>query len=114
MTEVEVLKKNNNIVGYIIEGHTGYDVSGKDIVCAAISVLGQTALIALNEVCEIDEEKITYDIIDDRGYLSVSIIGDLDLTERNKADVVFKTMVIGIKNIVENYSKYVTLKYREV
>ena len=49
--------KNGNIVGFRIIGHCGYDISGKDIVCAAVSsavyMLINTFTDVLNVIPEI-------------------------------------------------------------
>lgn len=99
---------------YTVEGHADYAPYGEDIVCAAVSVLAQTTLIALDEVCDIDEEKINYEIDEKTGYLGVSLSKDLSKDKMEKAQIVFKTFEIGIKSIIESYPKYVILKYREV
>ena len=39
-----------NIVGFEVSGHSGYSERGKDIVCAAVSAIVQTAVIGLTEV----------------------------------------------------------------
>lgn len=115
MTRVIVYKnKRGSIIGYRVDGHAGYDEFGRDIVCAAISVLSQTALIALNEVCGIDEGDIKYYIDENKGHLSVTIPDDLTKEKRLKADIVFETMIVGIKGLLEEYSDYLTLEYGEV
>ena len=39
MIRIEVKKQNSDIIGFEVKGHAGSDEYGKDIVCAAISVL---------------------------------------------------------------------------
>lgn len=115
MTEITILKnKNGSIVEYEISGHTGYGKHGEDILCASISILSQTALIALNEVCHIEKNKISYVIDDKRGYLKVSLSQKITMEQREKADIVLKTMEVGIKGLIDIYSDYLTLKYEEV
>lgn len=115
MTRVTIYKnKRGSIVGYEVDGHADYDEYGKDIVCAAISVLSQTALIALNKVCGIDESDIKYDIDEEKGHLSVAIPDNLTKEKRLKADIVFETMIVGIKGLLDVYSDYLTLEYGEV
>lgn len=115
MTKIKIFKnRNGSIIKYEIKGHSGYAEHGKDILCSAISTLGQTALIALNEVCGIDENSIYYNIDDTLGYLSVSILEDLSEVKRSKADVVLETMIVGFKSLEEIYSDYMTLEYGEV
>jgi len=114
MINVTIYKdKNGCIQGYNVKGHAEYDVYGKDIVCAAVSVLAQTALISLVEVCNVDEKDFSY-FIDENGMLDVRINNDLSSDILDKIDIVFKTFEVGIKSIVESYGEYVTLRYKEV
>lgn len=115
MTKITILKNNNgSIVEYEIKGHTGYGAYGEDILCASISILSQTALISLNEVCGIEENSISYSIDDKSGYIKVSLPFDIPKAQRDKADIVLKTMEVGLKGLIEIYPDYITLKYREV
>jgi uncharacterized protein len=113
MTEVVILKDSRgNIQGYVAEGHSGYGRHGEDIVCAAISVLTQTALLSLNKVCKIREKDIEFRLKD--GYLKVMLKGGLGAKARENANLVLETMVVGLESIVEEYPDFITLKYREV
>lgn len=115
MTKITILKNSNDsIVEYEIKGHAGYDVFGKDILCASISILSQTALISLNEVCGINQSNISYSIDDKKGYLKVSLPRKLPNIQREKADVVLQTMEIGLRGLADIYPDYITLKYGEV
>ena len=115
MTNISIFKnKEGSIVKYVVDGHTGYDSAGNDILCAAVSVLTQTTLNALNEVCGIDEKLIDYTIEDKRGYLEVCLSANLLKTQRKKADIVLQTMLVGLKGLQEVYPKYITLEYGEV
>jgi len=115
MTRITILKnRNGSIVEYEIKGHTRYGSFGKDILCASISILSQTALISLNEVCGIEENNIYYLIDEKKGYLKVSLPSELSKSQRDKADIVLKTMEVGLKSLVDVYPDYITLKYREV
>ena len=115
MTRITILKNSDgSIVEYEINGHTGYGAHGEDILCASISILGQTALISLNEVCGIKKNDISYLIDDKKGYLKVSLSLKLSREQREKADIVLMTMVVGLKGLIDIYPDYVTLKYREV
>jgi len=115
MIDVTIYKdKSGYIRGYNVSGHAEYDVYGKDIVCAAVSVLAQTALISLIEVCNVDKNDFDYFIDDDNGILNVKITNDIPITVFDKVDVVFKTFELGIKSIVESYKEYVSLRYKEV
>lgn len=102
------------ITRFRVEGHSGYDVKGKDIVCAAVSALAQTSLIALIEVLNIEEKDIDYFIDESKGLLDVNIPTIISVEKLDKIQIVFKTFEVGIKSIVESYPNYVTLAYKEV
>ncbi|MBC3536416.1 ribosomal-processing cysteine protease Prp [Megasphaera hominis] len=90
--------KNNRLSGFQIRGHADYDESGSDIVCAAVSVLAQTALLGLLEYA--GEESITYG--QDDGFLSVHVKKSVP-----EAEVILHTMVLGLQEIVRQYGEYV-------
>ncbi|WP_077368066.1 ribosomal-processing cysteine protease Prp [Anaerosalibacter sp. Marseille-P3206] len=115
MTRITLYKDvNGSIFKYTVEGHAGYSTSGNDIVCAAISMLVQTTLIALNEVSKIDENNIDYNIDEKKGILEVSIPRNLPEKQIYDANIILKTMEVGIKALIESYPKYITLRYGEV
>ena len=115
MIIAEIFKdKNANIKRYTIEGHANYDEYGKDIVCAAISVLSQTTLISLVEVCGLKEDKIKYSIDNESGFLDVELPRNIEISILEKTQIVLKTLVVGISSVMESYPEYVTLEYWEV
>lgn len=61
----------------IVSGHAGYDVPGKDIVCAGVTALVQTFLLSVERLTE---NKIQYDISPGRAdikYRNLSEAGKL-------------------------------------
>ncbi|MDR7857074.1 ribosomal-processing cysteine protease Prp [Tissierella sp.] len=106
--------KNNYIKKYTIKGHAKYDEHGKDIICAAISVLSQTALLSLVEVCCLDERDIKYSIDEKTGFLDVNLPKNIEISILEKTQIVLNSLVVGINSVIESYPQYVTLEYREV
>lgn len=94
---------------FIIQGHAFAAEPGQDIVCAAVSVLSQTTILALNSLANID---IEYKIKD--GYLQCKLPKDLSKEELYKATLLIDTMLLGLNNIQESYSEYIEIHYREV
>ncbi|NLK35279.1 MAG: ribosomal-processing cysteine protease Prp [Gracilibacteraceae bacterium] len=46
MIKIVIYKaKEGRIKGFKISGHSGYGIRGTDIVCSAVSALGQTAIL---------------------------------------------------------------------
>lgn len=115
MIRVKLFKdKQGNIKKYTIEGHAEYKAHGEDIVCAAVSMLSQTTLISLVDVCGLKEKDVIYSIDENIGYLDVNLPINIDSSILEKTQIVLKTLEVGIKSVIESYSRYVTLEYREV
>ncbi len=115
MIKVRIFRdKSNYIKKYTISGHANFDEHGKDIVCAAISVLSQTALISLVKVCGLKEESIDYSINHKTGFLDVNLPRNIDKPILENTQIVLNTMIIGIKSVIESYPKHVTLQDMEV
>ncbi|PKM83009.1 MAG: ribosomal-processing cysteine protease Prp [Firmicutes bacterium HGW-Firmicutes-14] len=103
MIIVSVNRSNGMLKGYSVKGHAGYKPPGEDIVCAAVSVLAQTALLGLGNYVK---KGLDYQI-DDSGVLRCSLPDKLAETESIQAEAILETMVIGLKNLQKNYSKYI-------
>ena len=102
-----VLKTNEHgdYIGFEVKGHSGSNVSGRDIVCAAVSSIVQTVLIGIDEVVGV---KDTY-IIDD-GYIKCSIPNDLSEAQSLQIQTLIKTMHLGLGSIAEQYHNFVRIK----
>ena len=68
MIKVSIKKENGIISEITIEGHSGYEELGKDIVCAAVSSISITTV---NALISIDEGCIVY--TNDDGFLKIEI-----------------------------------------
>ena len=55
---VKINLKGNPIKEIIIKGHAGYEESGKDIVCAALSSI---VITSVNAIVRIDNEALAYE-----------------------------------------------------
>lgn len=102
---------NGNIRRYTIKGHADYDQYGKDIICAAISVLSQTALLALVKVCGLKEEEIDYRIDEKSGFLDVILPKNIKPSILEKTQIVLNSLIVGINSVIESYPEYIKLEY---
>jgi len=109
MTNVLVYKKDGIINAIEIKGHSGFDETGKDIVCSAISILAYTAI---NAMLELVDGKAKY--INEDGFLFIEIPNDLDDKKLNKATCILETVVVGMKSIEMQYGSYIRIRYKEV
>ena len=108
MTTIKIKKKNNDIICVECSNHTGFAEYGKDIVCAGVSSITQTAVLGIKELTNL---KHNFVIDEKLGYLKLELID----IENNSADfknaqIILKTMYLGIKNLQEQYPKYIKLE----
>ena len=94
---IKVSIKKDNIV---INGHSGYDVQGKDIVCAGVSTLVTTTI---NAILRIDDKAIEYKI--DDGFINISI-----LKHDKYIDILIENMISLLKEMEEQYKKCIEIK----
>ena len=97
--------EHGDYIGFEVKGHSGSNVRGRDIVCAAVSSIVQTVLIGIDEVVGV---KDTY-IIDD-GYIKCSIPNDLSEAQSLQIQTLIKTMHLGLGSIAEQYHNFVRIK----
>ena len=110
MTNIKFFRYNNRLVGFECLGHTGYEESGKDVLCASISTITQSIALGLRDVCNIDT-LISRD--DEMGYIKVEIPKDLSSDKLSGASVLLDTLFVTIKDLVEGYPKYIKMEVIE-
>ncbi len=105
MITAKVLKENGNYRSFSCQGHAGYEDEGKDIVCAAVSILVINTANSLdkftdNQLTASDDKYIRWefnDIPDEKGQLLMD------------------SLVLGLKGIESKYgSNFLRLMIEEV
>lgn len=104
----------DEIIEYKVKGHANYDDYGQDIVCAAVSVLTQNTLISILEILALDENSINYRIDNKTGFIHVKLLDNIDIEKFENAQLLLKSLEIGLNSIVKSYPKHVTLNYEGV
>ena len=99
------LDQDNLYKGFTCKGHAGYAKFGKDIVCCGISTL---TINFINSVDELTESDIDVDADEKTGYMNVSV-KDYSLPQ---VQLLFESMILGLKAIENDYSKYLKLTNR--
>jgi uncharacterized protein YsxB (DUF464 family) len=90
-------------------GHTKAAEKGEDIVCAGLSSVVQTALLGLMQVAGI-QARFTRD--DEEGILIVKLPDILEAGERHDADMILETMLCGVSDLADGFSKYIKLEVK--
>ena len=101
-------KSNNEIVGFTSQGHAGYDRSGKDIVCAATSIL------IINTINSIDQfTDVEFDCNSDEKNARIKFI--ITKNKNNKESLVLlKALELGLTEIACDNPKYISITFEEV
>ena len=102
MIQIKIFKKENVIDKIVIDGHSGYDVSGRDIVCAGVSSI---TITTVNAILKLNSTAISYNKKD--GFLSIEVMVHTEVI-----DLLLENMISLLKEMQEQYTKYI--KYEEV
>lgn len=102
MIKITINQVDSIINEIIISGHSGYEESGKDIVCASVSSISITTV---NAILRIDNCALEYTEKD--GYLNIKLL------KHNKyIDILISNMVDLLNELEKNYSSYIKILSR--
>lgn len=95
-----IIDETDNINSIEIKGHSGYSVSGSDIVCASVSSI---CITTVNGILNIDSEAIKYKESD--GYLLISIIKHSDTIDK-----LILNMINLLEELKNDYKNYIEIR----
>ena len=106
MIEVEINEeRDGRISAFSVHGHSGTAPKGRDIVCAGVSALAQTALLGLGRHLHRDVD------------YQIEPSGDLQLKLREAPDdlseAILRTMRLGLAEIAKAYPDAVRVRIRK-
>lgn len=100
MIKIQVNYYDNQVSEIIINGHSNYDVSGRDIVCASVSSI---AITTINAILRLNNDALKYQEND--GYLKIDIKKHNDYI-----DTLISNMLDLLKELETKYKKYINIK----
>jgi len=100
--------REGGYTGFRAAGHSGFDDSGRDIVCAAVSVLGCTCVNALESLLGV----LVRMRKNDDGILDFDL-PDLPADRRKDAQLLMGALAQGLRDVQEQYPKNVRLEIKE-
>ena len=108
MITITVYRKHGKAAGFRCTGHSGYAQSGKDIVCAAVSML---VINTVNAIEAFTASEFDLDTEDESGLIEVELKKEPD----HDTKLLLDTMFLGLQDIQNNYgNEYLILEYKEV
>ncbi|MBQ7507354.1 MAG: ribosomal-processing cysteine protease Prp [Lachnospiraceae bacterium] len=97
-----------DLMGFSVSGHALYDRKGKDIVCAAVSVL---TINTVNAVEMLTEDLFSAESDENGGRLSFRFLGD-EISDKGR--VLLEALVLGLNGIREEYGEeYLSIVEKE-
>lgn len=99
MIKVNVKRNDNKVYELVIKGHAGYDVHGKDIVCAAVSSM---AITTINNIIALDD---SIDYEENSGLLIIRVKRDTEVNNKLLDNLV--RMLVELK---EQYPKNIEIR----
>jgi uncharacterized protein YsxB (DUF464 family) len=100
MIKVNVKYNNNKVYELVIKGHAGYDVHGKDIVCAAVSTM---AITTINNIIALDNDSIDYE--ENSGLLIIRVIRDTEVNNK-----LLDNLVRMLTELMNQYPKNIEIR----
>lgn len=92
-------KKEKYINKVTVEGHAGYDVSGKDIVCSSVSSI---IITTINAIIRIDENAIEYK--QDEGFVEIIILKHTSVINH-----LIENMIDLLIQLEKDYKQYIKI-----
>lgn len=109
MTTVVFTCTQGNIDSIECSGHSGYARHGKDIVCAAISAVVQTAVLGILRVAVIAAD---YRVDESIGYLHLVLPTQVSPAQRQAAQAILQTALLGVQDICDSYPQYAKMEVK--
>ncbi len=98
---------SNQFVGFKSKGHAGADEYGKDIVCAAVSVL---VINTINSIEKFTDDDFTCEADEVSGDINFRLNSKLS----NESNLLLNSLYLGINDVKEDNEQYITLRIKEV
>ena len=103
MVKVKVVRdSNNHPLSVEVKGHAFYAPGGSDIVCAAVSILTQTVLFALEDLLGLKTPAMVRE-----GYLLITSPVEIEQEKEEKYYLLLETMLLGLKETARSYPRHI-------
>ena len=107
MTNITVYKSNDLNIGFKVFGHSGYEESGKDIVCAGISAL---TINFINSVEEFMDDRFVVTTNEEDGMIDFKFESE----PSKESQVLIDSLVFGLENLEQDYKDFISIEFQEV
>ena len=102
MIRCEFFTEDERITGFTVSGHSGYEESGKDIVCAYVTAVVTMAEATINEVCG---AKAKVRVKEEDARVTLTLPASCD--EEDTVQAVLSGMMVTLLSLREDYPDYI-------
>ncbi|WP_422444597.1 ribosomal-processing cysteine protease Prp [Thermoanaerobacterium sp. DL9XJH110] len=91
-----------------ISGHAGYAEYGRDIVCAAVSALAETAALGLEKIAGVRP------LVKKReGYFLLKLPENINEDAYTRSSIIIETICLGLVDMSKSYPSHVQVKMKK-
>ena len=94
-------------IGLKLKGHAGYDIFGKDIICAAASIL---TINTINSIESFTHDKLDVTVDEKNALIDFKLDGNISV----ESQVLLDALKLGLMNIENQGSDYISIRIKEV
>ena len=102
MIRCEFFTEDERITGFTVSGHSGYEESGKDIVCAYVTAVVTMAEATINDVCG---AKAKVRVKDEQARITLTLPVSCD--EEETVQAVLAGLMIYLCSLRDDYPDYI-------
>ena len=106
MTTVTFHSEGSRLVGFDIQGHSGYAPEGEDIVCAAVTSAVRLTECAINDVLGLEA---SVKVREKDASISLKLPAKLGQTAESTCQTLLAALMVHFVQLNEEYPEYITV-----
>ena len=106
MTTVTFHSEGSRIVGFQVEGHSGYATEGEDIVCAAVTSAVRLVECAVNDVLGLEAP---VKVREKDAFLSLKLPNGLGQTNESTCQTLLAALMVHFVQLAEEYPDFISV-----
>ena len=106
MTTVTFHSEGSRIVGFEVQGHSGYACEGEDIVCAAITSAVRLTECAINDVLGLEA---AVKVREKDASISLKLPGKLGQTAESTCQTILTALMVHFVQLSEEYPENISV-----
>lgn len=102
--------KHDRILGFEVQGHSGYAPAGEDIVCAAVTSAVRLCECAINDILGL---QAPVKLREENAFLSITLPAHLEQNIDSICQTLFAALMLHLVSLNEEYPAYISVVERD-